>query len=81
MQISLSIVDYIALKMGVRNLSDLPRMGNLDRLAACRVVEKVSAEDESLEGWNDALTYLVGEPPAESQEEARTRLIQKLRAA
>lgn len=81
MQISLSIVDYIALKMGVRNLSDLPRMDSLDRLTACRVVEKVNAEDETLEGWNDALTYMVGEPPAESQEEARSRLIQKLRAA
>lgn len=81
MQISLSIVDYIAFKMGVYALSELPRMNSLERLAVCRVVERISADNESLEGWNDALNYLVGEPPAESQEEARSRLIEKLRAA
>ena len=68
MQISPSIVEYIAMKLGYPNLSDLHHMDTADRLAACRVVEKVSAEDESLGGWNDALTYLAGEPPAESQE-------------
>ena len=78
MQISLSIIDYIALKMGVRNLSDLHYMDATDRLAVCRMVEKINAEDESLEGWNDALHYLVGEPPAESQADARSRLIQQL---
>ena len=79
MQISTSIVEYIAMKLGYINLSDLHHMDTADRLAACRVVEKVNAEAESLDGWNDALSYLVGEPPAESQEEARSRLIEKLR--
>ena len=56
-------------------------MDTADSLAACRGVEKVNAEAESLDGWNDALSYLMGEPPAKSQEEARSRLIEKLRAA
>lgn len=81
MQIQISIVDYIALKLGFRNISDLPRMDGTSRIAACRTLEKVKAEDESLAGWNDALSYLVGEPPAESQAEARARLIQKLQCA
>ena len=79
MQISTYIVEYVAMKLGYTNLSDLHHMDAIDRLAACRAVEKINAEDESLEGWNDALSYLVGEPPAESQEEARSRLIEKLR--
>ena len=67
MQISTSIVEYIAMKLGYINLSDLHHMDTADRLAACRV--------------NDALSYLMGEPPVKSQEEARSRLIEKLRAA
>lgn len=81
MQIQISIVDYIALKLGIHYISDLPRMDTASRIDACRALEKVKAEDESLAGWNDALCYLVGEPPAESQVEARTRLIQKLKCA
>lgn len=79
MEISTSIVDYIAMKLGYPNISDLRHMNRLDRIAACRVVEKINPGDESLAGWNDALVYLVGEPPAKSQEEARFRLLQKLR--
>ena len=81
MQISPPMVEYIAMKRGYINLSDLHHMDTAARLAACRVGEKVNAEPESLDGWNDALSYLMGEPPAKSQEEARSRLIEKLRAA
>lgn len=80
MQISTSIVEYIAMKLGYSKLSSLHYMDASDCLTACRILEKINAEDESLEGWNDALFYLVREPPAESQTEAKSRLIQKLRA-
>ena len=36
MQISTSIVEYIAMKLGYINLSDLHHMDTADHLAACR---------------------------------------------
>ncbi len=76
----ISLVDYMAFLSGLFYVSDLkdPSLRNDAKLA--RILEALPPEAESLFGWNDALEYLFNEPPAQTQEEARARLIAKLRS-
>lgn len=74
----LSLVEYIAYKVGCTYISDLPRLDALGKLKAAAIVESVDADVYPLKEWNDALQYIVQESAEPTAEAARTTLINKL---
>lgn len=74
----LSLVEYIAYKVGCTYISDLPRLDTLGRLKAARVLEGVPVEAYPLSQWNDALQYIVRGVAARTATEARAALLDEL---
>lgn len=56
----LSLVEYIAYKVGCAYISDLPRLDALGRIKAAHALESVPVETYPLGQWNDALQYCPG---------------------
>lgn len=79
MTIRVPLLDMLAYRMGCMYLSDLRFIppGAQGRLA--REVERIPSQDASLSEWNGALSYLTGEGPEPSAEQAKTRLAALLR--
>lgn len=75
MTMDIPLLDVLSMKAGCEYLSDLRALdaGRRGRLA--RVLEQISARSADLREWNDALLYLSREPPQETAEAARERLI------
>lgn len=78
MPIAVSLLDYLSCRLGCTYLSDLRNLSSVNRLRVLHLIEGIPADAESLSGWNDALEYLLQEPPAQSTTEAKARLIDKL---
>ena len=81
MQIAMSLIDYLAFKMGYMYVSDLKfRLSSIERQRLHHLLENIPPEAEPLTGWNDVLDYLLKESPAQSQKEAKTKLLAGLAA-
>lgn len=78
MEITISLIEYLSMRLGCMYLSDLRSLCFLDRLRAYHILEKIPPECETLKNWNDALDYLVNEFPAETCEAAREKLMAAL---
>jgi len=73
-----SLLEVMQARMGCEYLSDLRCLPDAERLRLARKLEKVCPEDASLHDWNDALQYLARQPPQQTAQAARERLIQSL---
>lgn len=70
--LTLPLLEFLANRLRCAYLSDLPRVSG-EQLA--QELRRIPAEAAGLREWNDALAYLTGEPPAETAERARERLL------
>ena len=76
----MSLLDVMAIRFQCDYLSDLKYLNNFERLQLAEEIQRVSARDEDLWNWNDALEYLVGSKMACSNaEQAKAALIAALR--
>lgn len=75
MQVSMSLLDYLAYRMGCGFLSDMHYLQKGERGYLCRILQQISPEDASLQEWNDALTYLTDAMPEASAQAAKERLL------
>ena len=75
-----SLLDYFQLKTQCEYLSDLHWLSSEQRACLAREIEKIKAERASLHEWNDALEYLLGQPPQPEAEAARDALMAGLKA-
>lgn len=81
MQISIPLIDYIAFKMKCDYVSDLKfPLSTIEKRHVLHLLESIPPEAEPLTGWNDALNYILAEAPAQSQAEAKTKLLSGLAA-
>ena len=76
--LTLSLLDYLSHRAGCEYLSDLPYTTGWQRTRLTRALEDIPPEAASLHDWNDALQYLARQPPEETAQGARERLIQSL---
>lgn len=74
----LSLVEYMAYKVGCAYINDLPRLDALGRMKVAHVLENVSADVYPLKEWNDALQYIVQGAAECTAAEARASLMKKL---
>lgn len=74
----MDLLDLCACRLGCQYLSDLRGLQGWQRAQLAGVLRDVAAGEALLREWNDALSYLTGEGPAASPEEARARLIGRL---
>ena len=75
-----SLLDYFQWKTQCEYLSDLHWLSSEQRACLAREIEKIKAERASLHEWNDALEYLLGQPPQPEAEAARDALMAGLKA-
>lgn len=73
-----SLLEVMQARMNCEYLSDLHQLSAVDRKRLSREWGKIRPEDASLREWNDALVYLSNNPPEQTAEAARERLIQSL---
>lgn len=81
MVFEMELLDALLLMAGCRNLSDLRYLDGWQRAYLARRLGKIPPYAAALKEWNDALMYLSREPPQETVEAARDRLIQSLSLA
>lgn len=74
----ISLVDFMAFKCGCMYVSDLPHVGMHEKMKIIRVLETLETDIFSIHDWNDALDYLLHEPPCDTEEEAREKLASRL---
>ena len=79
MNMELSLLDILAVRMACVNLSDLRFLSDWEQARLSRIVEAIPACTATPRDWNDTLCYLTGEQPQSTQEDARNRLILFLR--
>ena len=70
-----SLMDVLAESALCPFISDLRNIKADGRQQLADKLERISPEDYPLPVWNDALTYLTGEPAAATSEAARAALI------
>lgn len=75
MAITVSVLEYLSMRLGCVYLSDLRSLCRADKRRAYHVLEKIQPECDSLKNWNDALAYLTNESPAEDCVTAREKLM------
>ena len=73
-----SLLDAMAIQSRREYLSDLKYLQDWELIRLGRTLEKAPAKAAALFEWNDALAYLAGAPPEQTQEAARERLISVL---
>lgn len=78
MKIELSLLDTMAVWMGCTYVSDLHALSPWQRSQLAGKVKYIRLEAATLAEWNDALVYLVHDPPQKTAKEAKTRLIREL---
>ena len=72
----MSLLDVMAVQAGCMYLSDLHYIDDFQRKRLARALERVTARDEDLFEWNDALMYLAGtEETYPSAEQAKSALL------
>ena len=69
------LLDRLAARMGCAFLSDLHFLKSAQRTELARVLEGIPAEGASLQDRNDALDYFTSQPPEDTAEKARAKLI------
>lgn len=74
----MSLLDAISIQMGCKYLSDLRFLDGGQRTALAWKLEKIPPDYAGLFEWNDALEYLVGAPPCDNREAAKTQLMMLL---
>ena len=78
MVFEMDLLDAMPLIAGCGSLSDLRYLSGWQRVHLARALEKIPAGFASLAEWNEALAYLARDPPRETAEAARERLIRSL---
>ena len=73
-----SLLDLLTLQMECTYLSDLRLLSDGQRAQLARLLESLSAQDEDLRDWNDALCYLTDAPTAETAQAAKEELVRAL---
>ena len=71
----LSLVDYAAYVAGCTYVSDLHALDTVGKRRIARALGKVAPDTFSLQGWNDALAYMVRAGPQQSPAAAKDILI------
>jgi hypothetical protein len=71
----ISLLDILMVYASCTYMSDLHYLSGSQRMRLARKLGKLLPEAYSLWQWNDALTYLVDEPPVETALTARTRIL------
>jgi hypothetical protein len=74
-----SLLDIMQIYASCSYVSDLRQLSGPQRSSVARKLSKLVPENISLREWNDALTYLQGNPPAETVAAARKRILAWLR--
>lgn len=74
----IDLLDALSIQADCRYLSDLKYLNNWQRMRLARDLEQVPADAAELKEWNDALAYFSREPPQNTAEAARERLLQVL---
>lgn len=75
----LSLVDYLAEKLGCDYISDLHFLNKKERLKISNEVQKLNPEDWTIDDWNDALEYIVNKQAADNCESAYSELLAELK--
>ena len=81
MRIQVSLLDVMSMEMRCAYLSDLRFLNGGQRALLAQKLERLTAEDEDLCDWNDALQYLTGDSqPRATAAQAKAALIAGLSA-
>lgn len=75
----LSLVDYLAEKLGCDYISDLHFLNAKERLKMSIEVQKLNPEDWPIGDWNDALGYIANKPATDSCQSAYSELLAELK--
>lgn len=75
----LSLLDHAAAFMNCQYLSDLSLLTPYQRCLLAGYFDHVEPKDYTLFEWNDALSYLTGFGPEETEEAAKCQLQMMLR--
>ena len=72
------LLENLARQMGCEYLSDLKYLDTASRAVLAGLIQHTGVEQATREDWNDALTYLTGQPPQPDAETARQALLRAL---
>lgn len=72
------LLETLARRMGCAYLSDLKYLDTAGRAALAELVRGTDPARAPREEWNDALTYLTGQPPQPDAGTARLALLRAL---
>lgn len=78
LKVTISLLDALAVRIGCEYLSDLRFLDGIQQVRLVRALKKIGPEEASLAEWNDALQYLINEPPRQTPEDTKARLIDSL---
>ena len=78
MVFKMDLLDALSIRAGCACLSDLHALNEWQRGRLARELANIPADAADLKEWNDALQYLSRDPPQDTAEAARERLIQSL---
>ena len=81
MMVGQSLLDLLSIQMGCMYLSDLRFLSEEQRRHLAQKLGRFTPREQDVRDWNDALTYLTNEPPQETAQAARERLIKWLEEA
>ena len=79
MRVQMPLLEYLLHCSQPDILSDLRILRGLERVRVIRMLEQITPEAAALEEWNNALEYLVKQPPEETAAAARERLLHCLK--
>lgn len=73
-----SLLDLLSIQMGCMYLSDLRFLSPEQRRYLAQRLDRLTPRQEDIREWNDALDYLTGEPPEDTAQAAKERLVHLL---
>ena len=76
--LALPLLEFLAYKAGCPYLSDLRFLSPEQRRYLAQSLERLTPRKEDTWEWNDALDYLTGEPPEDTAQAAKDRLVHLL---
>lgn len=75
----MSLLDLMAVQVQCEYLSDLRYLDDYKRSMLAQKLRVIPAEDEDIDDWNDALSYLTGDfQPMDHAEQAKEMLLEVL---
>ena len=78
MTVDQSLLDLLSIQMGCMYLSDLRFLSPEQRQYLAQRLDRLTPRQEDIREWNDALDYLTGEPPEDTAQAAKERLVHLL---